>query len=206
MKSKITYLGLLAVLLSACITGSYVTSSYTDDIYFNPGDVPPPIVVETKTVTIPVQQKSDSKIIVSEISETEEGANVMNNYVFDGVENDNYVVDQGSTGSDTLTYYEDGELQYVINNYYDDDGNVDYAYRINQFHNPYFYDPFYWDSWYYTPYYYGGWGLSMSFGWDWGYPYYGYGYGYRIMDGDTRDMDGAIIHPIMVEDIIHQFM
>jgi hypothetical protein len=83
MKSKFTYLGLLAILFSACTTGSYVTSSYTDDIYFNPGDVPPPIVVETKTVTKPVQQKSDSKIIISEISETEEGANVMNNYIFE---------------------------------------------------------------------------------------------------------------------------
>ena len=46
MKSSLTYIGLLAILLSACTTGSYVTSSYTDDIYFNPGDVPPPITVE----------------------------------------------------------------------------------------------------------------------------------------------------------------
>lgn len=182
MKSKFTYFGLLAIMLSACTTGSYVTSSYTDDIYFNPGDVPPPIVVETKTVTKPVQQKSDTKIIISEISETEEGANIMNNYIFEGTERDvnalQYNVEQGLEGSDTTIYYNDDEIQYVINNYYDSDGNVDFAYRINRFHNPYFYDPFYWDSWYYSPYYYGGWGMSMAYGWGWGYPYYGYGYGY----------------------------
>ncbi|TNF42551.1 MAG: hypothetical protein EP310_05840, partial [Bacteroidetes bacterium] len=176
MKSKFTYLGLMAVLLSACSTGSYVTSSYTDDIYFNPGDVPPPIVAETITQGNAGQQKSD-KIVVSEINENEDGTNTMENYIFEDALVDQYPVDQGTEGPDTLTYYEDGELQYVINNYYDNDGNVDYAYRIRQFHNPYFYDPFFYNSWYYDPYYYSP-GWSFSFGWGWGYPYYGYGYPY----------------------------
>src|SRR5690606_9673005 len=168
MKAKITYFGILAVLLSACSTGSYVSSSYTDDIYFNPGDVPPPIEVATTTPKKQAEQKSASKIIVSEINENEDGTNTMNNYIFDGTENDAdvafYNAEQGLEGSDTTIYYDDDEVKYVINNYYDDNGNVDFAYRINRFHNPYFYDPFYWDSWYYDPYYsyYPGWGLSMN--------------------------------------------
>jgi hypothetical protein len=181
MKSKFTYFGLMAILLSACSTGSYVTSSYTDDIYFNPGEVPPPIIVATETAQKPVQQKSDNKIIISEINKNEDGTNTMNNYIFEGTENEAdaavFNAEQGLQGSDTTIYYNDDEMQYVINNYYDGD-NVDYAYRIHQFHNPYFYDPFYWDSWYYNPYYYDPWGWSFSFNWGWGYPYYGYGYTY----------------------------
>jgi hypothetical protein len=177
MKSKFTYMGLLAILMSACTTGSYVTSSYTDDIYFNPGDVPPPIVAETITKDNTVPQKPEKKVIVSEITKNEDGTNTTNNYVFEGAVVDDYSTEKDSNGSDTITYYEDGELQQVINNYYDNDGNVDYAYRIQQFHNPYFYDPFFYDSWYYDPYYYNP-GWSFGFSWGWGYPYYGYGYPY----------------------------
>ena len=193
MKSKFTNLGLMAILLSACSTGSYVTSSYTDDIYFNPGDVPPPIGVTTKPEQKPAREKSASTIIVSAIGENEEGENVMNNYIFDGTERDanalQYNVEQGLEGSDTTIYYNDDEVKYVINNYYDDNGNVDFAYRINRFHNPYFYDPFYWDSWYYDPFYsygygyYPGWSFAFNRGWGspyygWGSPYYGWGSSY----------------------------
>ncbi|KAF0232899.1 MAG: prolyl-tRNA, partial [Prolixibacteraceae bacterium] len=185
MKSKFTYLGLMAILMSACSTGSYVSSSYSDDIYFNPGDVPPPIVVEPGSEQQLAREKSGSTIIVSEIGENEEGANVMNNYIFDGSESDvnalQYSVEQGLEGSDTTIYYNDDEVKYVINNYYDGD-EIDFAYRIRRFHNPYFYDPFYWDSWYYDPFHSYGYGYyprwSYAFNWGWGYPYYGWGYPY----------------------------
>jgi hypothetical protein len=46
MKSRLTLIGALAIILGACTTGSYTTGSYSDDIYFNPADVPPPIVIQ----------------------------------------------------------------------------------------------------------------------------------------------------------------
>jgi len=47
MKAKFTYIALIALAISACTTGSYVTTTSTDDIYFNPADVPPPMTVTT---------------------------------------------------------------------------------------------------------------------------------------------------------------
>ena len=184
MKSKFTYFGLMAVLLSACSTGGYVSSSYTDDIYFNPGDVPPPIVASATSSS--VAQNPGNTIIVGDVNGNEDGTNTMDNYIFEGTESDasalQYGAEQEGEGFDTISYYEDGELKYLIDNYIDDNGNVDYAYRINRFHNVAFYDPFYWNSWYYDPYcYYPGWSMSLSWGWGypgygWGYPGYGWGY------------------------------
>ena len=189
MKAKFTTIGIAALFLSACSTGSYVTSSYTDDIYFNPGDVPPPITAEVVGADQVADQlekeKSGDKFIISQIGENEDGSNTMNNYIFDGTEDDadalRYNMDQMELqGSDTTVYYDDDEMKYVINNYYDGD-ELDFAYRIHRFHDPFFYDPFYWNSWYYDPFYcsafgwgYPGWSLSWS--WGWGYPYYGWGW------------------------------
>ena len=42
MKTIIKLLSAVALLASACTTGSIVTSSsYTDDVYYTPGDNPP---------------------------------------------------------------------------------------------------------------------------------------------------------------------
>jgi len=178
MKSRLTLIGALAIILGACTTGRYTTGSYSDDIYFNPADVPPPIaVVETPAES--VKEKSGETMIISQIEENEDGSNTMNNYIFEGNEEDaealRYNMDQMELeGSDTTIYYNDDELKYVINNYYDGD-ELDYAYRIRRFHRPYFYDPFYWDSWaYYDPFFYDPWyygpSWSFSMGWGWGYP------------------------------------
>lgn len=176
MKSKFTYMGLMAFILSACGTGSYVTNSYTDDIYFNPSEVKPPIVVlETKT---PAATKSVENIkVVNEIAEDENVSEISEDYMTEGtmINAADYNAEQGFEGPDTITYYEDGEMKQLIDNYYTDDDNVDFAYRIQRFHNPAFYDPFYWDSWYYDPFYYDPWGWSFSYNWGWGYPYYGWG-------------------------------
>ncbi len=202
MKSRLITIGIAALFLSACSTGSYVTSSYTDDIYFNPGDVPPPISAEGKVTNKPLdengKEKSGEKMIISQIEKNDDGTNTMNNYIFDGTKQDadalHYNMDQMDLqNSDTTVYYNDDEMKYVINNYYDGD-DVDFGYRIHRFYDPFFNDPFYWNSWYYDPFYsWGGYygsyypGLSLGwnmgwydpwYSWNWGYPYYGLGYPY----------------------------
>lgn len=194
MKSRLTILTLAALFLGACTSGTYVTSSYTDDIYFTPGDVPPPIVVEEVLDGGEPAEKSAHRMIISDIQENEKGSQTMNNYIFDGTEEDAdalvYSMDQYDLyQSDTTVYYNEDDVTYVINNYYDGD-EIDFAYRIRRFHRPYFYDPFYWDSWYYDPYFYdpyfySSWYYpSWSFAWNWGWgynwysPYYSWGWGY----------------------------
>ena len=45
MKTNVKLLSAIALIASACTTGSMVTSSgYTDDIYYSPGDNPPVVV------------------------------------------------------------------------------------------------------------------------------------------------------------------
>lgn len=191
MKPKLTILAMLALLFGACTSGTYISRDYTDDIYFNPGDVPPPITVEEDIPgEEPVAEKSAHRMIISDIEENEEGSQTMSNYIFEGTEEDadalTYGMDQlDMYDSDTTVYYNDDEVKYVINNYYDADA-IDYAYRIRRFHRPYFYDPFYWDMWYYDPFYYSSWyypSWSMAWNWGWGYggwysPYSSWGWGY----------------------------
>lgn len=177
MKSKFTYMGLMALVVSACGTGSYVTNSYTDDIYFSPSEVKPPIVVSDTKSSLSTKSAGDVKV-VNEIADDEYDSEISEDYMTEGTMANaaDYNAEQGFEGPDTITYYEDGEMKQLIDNYYtDDDDNVDFAYRIQRFHNPTFYDPFYWDSWYYDPFYYDPWGWSFSYNFGWGYPYYGWG-------------------------------
>lgn len=195
MKARLTLLTLAALFIGACTSGTYVTSSYTDDVYFNPGDVPPPISAEEILIEEETAEKSAHRMIISDIERNEEGSQTMNNYIFDGSEEDSdalvYSMDQYDLyESDTTVYYNDDDVKYVINNYYDGD-DIDYAYRIRRFHRPHFYDPFYWDSWYYgssfydpfyyDPFYYSSW-YSPYYSWGWGHswysPYYSWGWGY----------------------------
>ncbi len=192
MKIRIYLSVAIALVISACTTGSYVSTSYVDDIYFNPGDVPPPVALEETTQQeADANLKSADRLIISEIRDNEEGSKTMNNYIFDEQDAGEYVdaqlynMDQMQLeGSDTTIYYDDNEVKYVINNYYDG-SDVDFSYRINRFHRPYsrFYDPFYWDNWYWDSWYYPYSSLSWSWGWgydpwSWGYsPYYSSWYG-----------------------------
>ena len=41
MKTKLPYIAVVAILVSACTTGTQLTKTYDDDIYFSPADVPP---------------------------------------------------------------------------------------------------------------------------------------------------------------------
>ena len=133
----------------------------------------------------------------------------MNNYIFEGTEDDVdallYNMEQMDLeGSDTTVYYNDDEVKYVINNYYDGD-DIDYAYRIRRFHRPYFYDPFYWDSWYYDPYFYGGYSSwyspysSWGYGYNWYSPYYSWGWGYSPFYSPYYAWGNPIMADIMAD-------
>ncbi|WP_423128144.1 hypothetical protein [Gaoshiqia sp. Z1-71] len=203
MKSKVTIFSALAFLLGACSTGTYVTDRY-DDIYFTPGDVPPPVVVQNTTVRSTDRTSNTPVMIMSE--QNDEGT--LKNYILetDRPSADAHYYDMEGMeliGSDTTVYENDREINYVINNYYDAD-DLDFSYRINRFHrypyyssyywNRYYYDPFYYPyySWgYYDPWYYDYWygpsfGFGFGIGWyspwyysSWGYPYYSHwGYGH----------------------------
>lgn len=192
MKSRFTILMMAALFIGACSSGSYVTGYYSDDIYFDPADVPPPIEADNATADNKGGEKSANRMIISNIEENEEGSKTMNNYIFDATGEDAdalvYGLDQYDlNSSDTSVYYNDEDVKYVINNYYDGE-SIDYAYRIRRFHRPHFYDPFYWDSWYYDPYFYdpyfySSWySPSFSYGWGWGHswysPWHSWGWGY----------------------------
>jgi hypothetical protein len=186
MKSALKIFAACSVLFLSCTSGYYVTGRYTDDIYFNPGDIPPPVAVENITPASP--RESEERFIISETSRGDSGSSTVKNYIFnDTGENADLLIygmdNMELAASDTGYYYGDGETSYIVNNYYEGD-NVDFAYRIRRFHNPYFYDPFYWDSWYYDPFYYTSWYYPYgSFSWNWGFsgryfPYYSWGYPY----------------------------
>ncbi len=179
MKTKIYFTAVIALIFSACTTGSYVTTRYVDDIYFNPRDVPPPVVVEEAPEKAAAKAaESPDRVIISEITRNDEGSQTMNNYIFDGKDASGYAdaqhynleqMDLEST--DTTVYYDDNEIKYVINNYYDG-SDIDFSYRIHRFHRPYFYDPFYWNDWYWDSWYY----PYSSLYWDWGWGWNSWGY------------------------------
>ena len=183
MKTNVKLLSVIALLASACTTGSMVTSgSYGDDAYFTPGDHQPVI---TSTTTMREQPKRNSTTI-SGIRQ-EEAGKIVDNYFSDKKEgnsqSDAYTLNGEQANSDT-TYVADQEAQDFISNY-DEPEDIDYTTRIRTFYDPYAYDP-YWDSSYYPGFGF-GWGLGFSglysgfgFGYGgyyggWGYPYMGWG-------------------------------
>lgn len=191
MKTKLPFVVVVAILVSACTTGSYMTKNYDDGIYFNPGDVPPVTAVTTqaptqeKSAQINKSDASNQQIIMSQMDKNPDGSTTLNNSIYQPDQNNtntdqqSYNMDnQQLAESDTTKYYNDDDVKYVINNYYDGSDNVDFGYRLGRFYNPY--SPFY-DDWYYgynSPWYSGYYGMNMGFGWDsWGYGYPGY-YGY----------------------------
>lgn len=198
MKTKLIIISLVAIVVSACTTGTRLTKTYEDDIYFSPADVPPVAVAaeqtqaDAKSVRSGNNDTKDKKIIMSQIERDANGAATVNNYIYQQDNknaNSDYqsynMNDQQLVDSDTTRYYNDDDVKTVINNYYDDN-DIDYAYRIGRFYNPYYFSPYYndWYYGYYSPWYssyYGmgfgwnyGWGYDPWYSWGWGYPYYGY--------------------------------
>ena len=198
MKTKLTVISLAAILVTACTTGTRLTKTYDDDIYFSPADAPPVTVVDNadqgqrKSAKMSNNDTKDNKIVMSQIDRNADGSSTVNNYIYQqdkNKTNQDYqsyqMTDQELVESDTTVYTNDDDVKYVINNYYDeDDSDIDFAYRINRFHRPYF-SPYFYNDWYYydgfySPWYSGyyGWGLYDSWyygGYGYGYPYY-YGY------------------------------
>ncbi len=199
MKTKLIIIGAVAILVSSCTTGTYMARTYDDDIYFSPGDVPPVSIMENdvspteKSARINNSDARNQRIIMSQMDKNPDGSSSVNNYIYqpdgnnDYIDSQSYNMDnQDLAESDTTVYYNDDDVKYVINNYYDDnDNNIDFAYRINRFHRPYYYDPFFYDDWsyggyyggYYSPFYSGYYGMGYN-SWygGWGYPYSYYGY------------------------------
>jgi len=194
MKTNVKLLSAIVLLASACTTGSMVTSSsYTDDVYFKPGDNPP--VVASASPTSSIRQVKKPTVNLNSDVKKGEAAKIVDNYQLEQKsgkpQSDNYVY---NNNSDT-TYESDEEAKYLIDNY-DDPEEISYTTRIRTFYNPYAYDP-YWDSYYspgwgfnwnigfggwgggfysglYNPFYYGGWNSPWN--------YYGYG-GYSPWGG-----------------------
>ncbi|WP_036984612.1 hypothetical protein [Prolixibacter bellariivorans] len=128
-----------------CSTGSMVTSGYVDDIYYSPGDTPPPVVAHT-SVSQPKQTTPQREQVVSNIKESANGKTVDNYVLKDGSSNsygniDEYYYNDQPDYADTTYYNDDDSVKYVINNYYEPSDNMSYSSRIRRFHDPYFYDP-----------------------------------------------------------------
>jgi hypothetical protein len=182
MKTYLKVLTGIALLLSACSTGSKVTSGGYDDVYFTPGDNPPPVVSNSSSYR-PERQQQPS--IRSEKNQ-EKAASIVDEY-FDRDQSNKkgyYLNDENSASSaDTLYEGEDENLRSDMED--DDSGELSYSTRLRTFYDPYMYDPF-WDSY--------GWnsGWSIGFGgfyggWYGGYnpwytgwydPWYAYSWGY----------------------------
>lgn len=184
MKTNLLIIAIVATLVTACTTGTQMTRTYGDDIYFSPKDVPPVSAVQDdKSGKKDKPEVVSQRIVISEEQKNADGTRTQNNHIYQQDRNSNYqsydMDDQNLAESDTTIYYNDDDsVKYVINNYYEDN-DIDFAYRINRFHRPYFYDPFFYDDWtfgYYPFYtgYYGGYDPYFSYGWGWGYPYYDY--------------------------------
>ena len=163
MKTNVKLLSAIALIASACTTGSMVTSSsYTDDIYYSPGDNPPVVVNSS-----PIRERQVKRPTSISESRNQEAGKIVDNYLNnkneDNLKSDSYVFNDENSDSDTI-YESDEEAKYLINNYLEPE-ELSYTTRIRTFYNPYAYDP-YWDSYY-----------SPGFGFGWGSGYGGFGYG-----------------------------
>lgn len=198
MKTKLIIISAVTLMVSACTTGTRLTKTYDDDIYFSPGDVPPVAVVTDQAQVKDKPAKSnngdakDKRIVMSQLERNADGTSTVNNSIYQQDQQNNnadyqsYTMDnQELVSSDTTRYYNDDDVKTVINNYYDSD-DVDYAYRIRRFHSPFYYSPFY-DDWYYgysSPWYSGYYGWDWGWNYGWGYdPWYSCGWGYPYSYG-----------------------
>lgn len=174
MKATTTLITAAALLLGACSITSSVSTSYVDDIYFSPGDVPPPIAVASKKSADKTPTGSGTeRLILSEVRSNSDNSQTLNNYILDGKDAGRYTQAQlynldrmELTETDTTIYYNDNEVKYVINNYFEPD-EISFSYRINRFYRPFGYTPFYydyymWDPWYYPYSWYSPWSIHYS--------------------------------------------
>jgi hypothetical protein len=173
MKTNIKLLTVIALLASACTTGSMVTTGgYSDDAYYTPGDHPPVIVS-----TSPYHEQSAKHAATISGMRQEEAGKIVDNYQSDKKPgNSNLSMgDQSATDMNNQADDQAGDLNEV----YDEPEELDYTTRIRTFYDPYAYDP-YWDT-YYSPGFGFGWGLGI------GALYSGFGFGFGGLYGGFYD-------------------
>ncbi|MCK9411964.1 MAG: hypothetical protein M0Q53_06665 [Prolixibacteraceae bacterium] len=174
MKPNVKLFIAVALLATACTTGSRVTSGgYSDDLYFTPGDAQPSTPKPVKQEKQPEKKST----VVMQVEENEQGK-VVNNYIVpksSRKDKNAYYFDDQPAYADTVMEYKDDKEQVTINNYYEGE-EMNYSTRIRTFYNPYFYDPFWDPFWggFYDPYF----GSPFSWGLGWGGMYGGYYGGY----------------------------
>lgn len=176
MKTKVKLLLAIALLATACTTGSRITSGgYADDVYFTPGDARPIAPRPVKEAKKPVAQKKS--MVAMQVEENEQGK-VVNNYIVpksSRKDNNAYYFDDQPAYADTIMEYKNDKEQITINNYFEGE-EMDYSSRIRAFYNPYFYNPF-WDP-FWDPYFGPSYGFGIGrwgIGWGGYYPYLGWG-------------------------------
>ena len=185
MKTHFKILSGIALILSGCTTGSMVSSGgYGDDVYFTPGDNPPPVV-----------SKAPARGSISSERSQDRAAKVVDEYFdnnADSKSQKSYSLNNEDSGlSDSLEMYDEEVMDYELDG---TDEEMSYSTRIRTYIDPYMYDP-YWDSYigigmgmgwgmgfggYYGGYggYYGGWNRPWSYGYGgWYDPWYSYGWG-----------------------------
>ncbi|MCL4483640.1 MAG: hypothetical protein M1445_13695, partial [Bacteroidetes bacterium] len=150
MKTNVKLLIAIALMATACTTGSRVTSGgYSDDLYFTPGDAQP--VAPKPKVDREVKQPQQKSMVAMQVEQNKEGK-IVNNYVVpksSRKDNNAYYFDDQPAYSDTTLEYKDDKEQVTVNNYFEGQ-ELDYSTRIRTFYDPYFYDPF-WDP-YWSPF------------------------------------------------------
>ena len=116
MKSLISILSGLVLVLSGCSTASYMT----DDVYYAPGDE---VYIQKQLAKTGVKTKKDSQAKARNEN--------FNAQTYSEPENGLEVVDNGDTLALDSFEYENGDRDVVVNNYYSD-----YASRLNHFYGP----------------------------------------------------------------------
>lgn len=186
MKTNVNLLVAMALMATACTTGSKVTSGgYADDLYYTPGDAQP-VRSKPKVEKEEVKQPQQKSMVMMQVEENEQGK-VVNNYVVpksSRKDKNAYYFEDQPAYSDTTLEYKDNKEHITINNYFEGE-EMSYSTRIRTFYDPFFYDPF-WDPYwghFYSPFSYGwGWGgwydpfyLGYGYGWGGYYPHWGWG-------------------------------
>ena len=129
MKTNFKLFVAIALMATACSTGSKVTSGgYADDLYYTPGDAPHVAPKPVKEVKQQPQQKS---MVAMQVEENEKGKTV-NNYIVpksSRKDKNAYYFDDQPAYADTVLEYKDDKEQVTVNNYFEGE-EMDYSSRI----------------------------------------------------------------------------
>ena len=122
MKTRLLILTISALILSSCSSSLFVSTGY-DDLYYAPGDEPIAVVRENPDAF------QDSYMAIDNVSNKSQQVEAGIYY-------------PGDTLQGEAEYYETGDEEVIVNNYYESEGGEyyedgDYSSRIYRFHRPY---------------------------------------------------------------------